>query len=165
MAGQRVVAVEHGAHAVRQLITTVQPATARNAIRESLRQQTGDKFAIQRAAATVQALTKPLRALLPVRLIARKRRSQIAASATRRLFQNRRELRGGSHFVIIFCRHQHRRQTRFVAKRRHFLPAGRQAFILQRAELREQSTCRRQIHCWRLVEPGQLARIQATPLQ
>jgi hypothetical protein len=46
---------------------------------------------------------------------------------------------------IVILRHQHRRQTRIVTQRRHFLPAGT-AVALQRAQRLQQPFCRRQVN-------------------
>ena len=70
MTRQSIIAVQHRAHPICQLIATIQPATARDSVREGLGQKRDNFIAVRRSSPALQAVTQLLRALLPVSLMA-----------------------------------------------------------------------------------------------
>ncbi len=165
MAAQRVVGVQHRAHAVRQLVAPLLTAASGDAIGEGRRQQPRHSFGIGLAAAAGQTLHQLLRPLLPVGLLTGKDGAQIHQPAARRLLKDRRQPGRRRRLVIGLRGGQHRRQPGLVAEGRHFAAKRRQPLAVQRRERLQQAARGGQVHRGRLIQPGQRGRIVAAPLQ
>ena len=134
MATQRVIGVEHRAHAIRQLIAPFLTASTRDTIGKRLRKQRRQHRAVHFAASPVEPFQELLATLLPARLLARKRHAEVGIARARRFLQNRRQFRRCRLFAVITGADQHRRQTGVVAKPRHFLPRRAQPLAIQRIQ-------------------------------
>ncbi len=125
VAPERIVGVQHRPHPVGELIAPFLTAATGNPVDKCRCQQRRQALRIRLTIAAAQSLQKLLRPLLPVRLLAGKRRAEIAVSAARRLFEDRRQFRRGRRIIRINCRCQHGREPRVITQGGHFAPARR----------------------------------------